>query len=136
MNTAKFLVYATGAFFVIYGIAFTFFPVEMATLVTGSSPSTPSGVIDLRATYGGMSIAVGIIVLVLGSNAELVALGLLVVAVVLSAMASTRILGIMLDGEPNPVMYIYLAAEVLGSGAALYLRSAYLKSIKRYNGST
>lgn len=122
MNMAKLLIYATGLFFVLYGTAFTFFPIEMASLVTDGSPSTPSGLIDIRATYGGMSIAMGATILVLGSRAELVSLGLLVVAVVLLAMAGARILGMMLDGTPNTVMYIYLAAELVVAVWALYLR--------------
>ncbi|MEM6597848.1 MAG: DUF4345 domain-containing protein [Cyanobacteria bacterium P01_C01_bin.69] len=122
MNTAKFLVYATGLFFVFYGVAFTFLPVEMSSLVTGGSPSTPSGIIDLRATYGGMSIAMGATILILGFNPELVSLGLLVVAVILLAMAGARTLGIILDGTPNLLMYSYLAAELLFAGFALYTR--------------
>ena len=84
---ARLLIYATGLFFVLYGAAFSVLPVEMASLVTGGSRSTPSGLIDLRATYGGMSIAVGITLLILGSRSELVSLGLLTTAVVLLAMA-------------------------------------------------
>ncbi len=122
MNTSKFLVCATGFFFVIYGIAFTFFPVDMSVFVTGGTPSTPSGIIDLRATYGGMSIAMGITILMLGVNSELVSLGLLVSAIVLLAMAGARTLGIILDGKPNPLMYIYLAAELSFASFALYLR--------------
>lgn len=122
MNMAKLLIHATGLFFALYGTAFTFFPIEMASLVTDGSPSTPSGLIDLRATYGGMSIAMGATILVLGSRAELVSLGLLVVAVVLLAMAGARILGMMLDGTPNTVMYIYLAAELVFAVCALHLR--------------
>ena len=87
MNMAKLLIHATGLFFALYGTAFTFFSIEMASLVTDGSPSTPSGLSDLRATYGGMSIAMGATILVLGSRSELVSLGLLVVAVVLLAMA-------------------------------------------------
>ena len=135
MNAAKFWVYATGAFFVIYGAAFALFPVEMSVLVTDGSPTTPSGIIDLRATYGGMSIAVGITVLMLGADAELVALGLLVVAIVLAAMAGARTLGIVLDGTPNPVMYLYLVAEVMGSGFALYLRRDLRKDERDSGGS-
>ena len=122
MNTSNFLVCATGFFFVLYGVAFTFFPVEMSSLVTGASPSTSSGIIDLRATYGGMSIAMGVTILMLGVDSDLVSLGLLVTAVVLLAMAGARTLGIILDGTPNPIMYIYLAAELSFAGLALYMR--------------
>ena len=51
------------------------------------------------------------------------ALPIWAIAIVLLAMAATRILGIILDGSPNLVMYIYLAAELLFASLALYLRS-------------
>ena len=121
MKAAKFLVYAAGLFFVLYGVAFALFPVTLSVWVTGGSPSTSSGVIDLRATYGGMSVAVGAILLILGFHGEWISLGLWAIAIVLLAMAATRILGIILDGSPNLVMYIYLAAELLFASLALYL---------------
>ena len=124
MTMAKLLVYATGLFFILYGAAFTLLPVHMASLITGAVPGTPSGLIDLRATYGGMSIAIGATLFLLGSRSELISLGLLATAVVLLAMAGTRLLGIMIDGTPNGVMYLYLAAELVFGGLALYLRGS------------
>jgi len=119
---AKLLVYATGGIFILYGAAFAFLPVEMALLVTGESPGTPSGLIDFRATYGGITFAMGVALLKLGSRPELLSLGLVITAVVLLAMAGGRILGMILDGTPNLIMYIYLATELVFPGLALYLR--------------
>ncbi len=119
---AKALVWITGLFFVVYGIAFTLLPVEMAKLVVGGSPDTASGIIDMRATYGGMSIAVGVVILMLGLRPGMLSTGLLIIAVVLLGLATGRIVGIVMDGNPNTVMYAYLVAELVGGGLALLLR--------------
>ena len=100
------------------------FPVELSQWVTDSHPQSSSGVIDLRATYGGLSIAVGIILCRLGSNPVWLSLGLQSVALVLLAMAAGRVLGMVLDGSPNPLMYLHLAGEVLFAVLALALRGS------------
>ena len=70
------VIWITGLFFVLYGLAFTIAPFEMAAWVTGDAPGTPSAAIDMRATYGGMSIAVGLTILLLGLRAATVSLAL------------------------------------------------------------
>ena len=119
---AKILVWAVGLFFIVYGALFALIPAEVAILVTDAAPATSSALIDMRATYGGMSIAVGVTILLLASRSELVGIALLVVGVILLGMAAGRVLGMIIDGAPNAVMYIYLVAEVLFGVAALALR--------------
>jgi len=124
---ARWLVTATGIFFIFYGAAFALYPIEMATLVTGDSPRTASGIIDLRATYGGMSIAVGAIILIVAANSARLALALLIIAIVLLAMAAGRVLGMLTDGSANAIMYVYLVMELVVSAIALSIRKS-LKS--------
>lgn len=112
MKASKWLVYATGIFFLGYGILFTLFPIEASSFVTGGSPQVPSGITDMRATYGGMSIAASIIMFILGSRNESLSFGLSVVAITLYAMAFTRLLGMMIDGDPNVLMYLYFVGEI------------------------
>ncbi len=118
---SKLLVYATGLFFLLYGAAFTLLPEQLSLLVTDASPGSSSAMIDVRATYGGMSVAVGIILFVLGSKAELISVGLLSTALILLAMATGRLLGMLIDGSPNTIMYIYLIAELAFGCLAVYL---------------
>jgi hypothetical protein len=117
---AKLLVWATGIFFVLYGTVFLIAPSEMAIFVTGNSPQTASGIIDLRATYGGLSISMGVVLLILASSTENLRLALLCTAIVLLTMAGGRVLGMFLDGSPNLIMYVYLVAELVVSSAALW----------------
>jgi len=119
MKIEKLLVQLTAVFFLIYGVMFTFYPGIFSNIVTGGIPSTSSGFIDMRATYGGLSFAVGVLILLLSRNNGTLKLGLLSVAVVLLSMAAARTLGIIADGNPNKLMYIYLAAEVVPSLLAI-----------------
>ena len=121
----KLLVYAVGLFFLAYGVAFTLLPLEMAQFVTGAAPATASGVIDMRATYGGMSVAVGILLIVLGGRAEWGSRGLLASAIVLRGMAGGRVIGMVLDGSPNMLMYLYLAGELMFAALALILSRSF-----------
>ena len=67
-------------------------------------------------------IAYGVVFAILGSDDRTVPTALFSIALILGAMAITRLLGIIVDGEPNVVMYAYLAAEVLGASLALIAR--------------
>ena len=108
--------------YVAYGIAFALVPVKMALLITGGSPETASGLIDMRATYGGVTFAVGAIILLLGRHAATRAQALLVAAVVLAAMAIARAIGIVLDGDASGLMYLSLGAEIFGAVIAEWMR--------------
>ena len=55
------LVVLGAAFFIVYGVAFIFAPTAMASFITGAAPAHPSSMIDFRATYGGMTLGVGLI---------------------------------------------------------------------------
>jgi len=118
----RFVVLATGLFFLFYGIAFALAPLTMTALVTDDSPDTASAIIDLRATYGGLSCAVGVALLVLSARPAMLPMGLLLTATVLLAMAAGRLLGMLLDGNPNGLMVVYLVAELVFGALALILR--------------
>ena len=121
---SKLLVYLTALFFLLYGVIFAVFPVEMANLITGSSPNSTSATIDFRATYGGAQFAIGLaLILVLKINQD-VTLALIIVAITLLSMAFGRLIGILLDGQPNTLMYVYLVAELVFGLLALYLRKS------------
>jgi len=121
MKLEKILVILTAAFFLVYGVLFALFPGALSDMVTGGVPATASGLIDMRATYGGMSIAVGLLMFLLAMAPQTLEVGLLAVVLVLMGMATTRTLGILLDGSANSLMYVYLSAEVVPAIVALLL---------------
>jgi hypothetical protein len=66
----------------------------------------------MRATYGGMSVAVGLLLFVLSSKRGSIENGLLGVIILMLCMARGRIYGIAVDGSLNILMYTYLAIEI------------------------
>ncbi|PCM44035.1 DUF4345 domain-containing protein [Marinobacter sp. ANT_B65] len=121
---SKLLVYLTALFFLLYGAFFIVAPIEMANLVTGSSPSSASATIDFRATYGGAQLAIGVALIFVMTLRKDIALALVIVATTLLSMAFGRLMGILVDGQPNILMYVYLAAEVVFGALALNFRKS------------
>ena len=73
----------------------------------------------MRATYGGMTVAVGLALAWLGRSESTKTLGLYSIALVMLCMASSRLVGLIFDGDANAIMYVYLAAEVAVLALAL-----------------
>ncbi|WP_045481301.1 DUF4345 domain-containing protein [Vibrio owensii] len=121
---SKLLVYLTALFFLLYGAIFAVFPVDMANLITGSSPNSTSATIDFRATYGGAQFAIGLVLILVLKIKQDVTLALIIVAITLLSMAFGRLIGILSDGQPNTLMYVYLVAELVFGLLALYLRKS------------
>lgn len=122
---ARYCVLVTAWGFLLYGLLFVVFPQEALQLLVQGKVSTRSEVVDLRATYGGMTMGVGLILFVLANNVSTLKIGLLAVFILMLCMALGRIIGIVIDGEPNQLMYIYLALELSACALSwLLLRAA------------
>jgi hypothetical protein len=119
MKLGRMLVFLGGGFFILYGILFAAAPVELARLVTDGGTTSPSGLIDMRATYGGMSIAFGMLLVVLARKASTLRLSVAGLLIVMICMATTRTIGIVVDGSPNVMMYVYLTLELVVSAICL-----------------
>jgi hypothetical protein len=128
MNISKLVVNITAAIFTLYGLGFVFAPSQLSLLVTGAAPTTAAALTDMRATYGGMSIATGIVLFVLASKPQSIRLGLAAVLIVMLGMASGRGVGLIIDGSGNPIMYTYLALELGAAAAAGFLLNRNQKS--------
>ncbi|WP_425665761.1 DUF4345 domain-containing protein [Vibrio tubiashii] len=121
---SKLLVYLTALFFLFYGAIFVVFPIEMANLITDSSPNSTSAAIDFRATYGGAQFAIGLALILVLKIKQDITLALIIVAITLLSMAFGRLIGILVDGQPNTLMYVYLIAELAFGLLALYLKTS------------
>lgn len=120
MSSGSIFVKLNAVFFVVYGLAFVVAPEALGLAITGSAPESPSGMIDLRATYGGMTIALGVMLGWLGRSKATQRLGLHAVALVMLCMASGRVVGLVVDGNANNMMYAFLAAEIMVLSFALW----------------
>ena len=101
------------ALFIVFGICFIVAPVFFAEALTGSEPWTTSAVIDMRATYGGMGLGIGLLFWFLARQRETVIAGLAGSFLVLGATATARVVGFFADGSPNAFMLVLFGAEVL-----------------------
>lgn len=95
-----------------FGLLFLTAPELFATLITQTAPATTDGMIDLRATYGGMAIGISVLLGILAKQQQF-KLGLLGCAVIISGIAGGRIIGMLVDGDAGPLMWAFLAVELL-----------------------
>lgn len=113
MTLSQWIIRLNAIFFVIYGLAFLFMPETILYWVTHSSHNTASAIMDTRATYGGMSLAIGLLLHYFSIKPVYEKLGLIFVILIMGNMALGRSLGMLLDGEPNPVMWLFLVGEII-----------------------
>jgi hypothetical protein len=113
MTLAQWIIRLNALFFSLYGLLFFFVPETLLFWVTGSAANTTSAMIDTRATYGGMSLAIGLLLFYFSMKLVYEKLGLVFVILIMGNMAFGRSLGILLDGNPNPVMWLFLVGELV-----------------------
>ena len=125
LKFAKALILINGILFIGFGLGFILAPVFFSTLFTGGHFTTPSAIIDVRATYGGLALGLGIWLVI--CTKQNVRLGLVGSFAILASLIIGRVTGIALDGSANIFMQIFLAAEVLFLLATWYA----LRAIKQ-----
>ena len=109
----RFLIRITAWVFALYGLGFVVAPAQLSQWVSATAPTTAIALTDMRATYGGMSLAVGMVLYVLASSPQTVRLGLQAVMIFMLAMAGGRIVGLVSDASASAIMFIYLALEII-----------------------
>lgn len=134
MKFAMYLVWINCILFVAFGLGFTFAPVFFASIVTDSEPASPSAIIDMRATYGGMALGLAFLFWLCTKNKQVVYIGVRGVLGVMVFLSLSRLLGIVVDGSANTFMYLLLGAEaVMAILAAVAIR---LESNGSFNQGT
>ncbi len=104
--------------YAIFGFIFLFNPSEMAAMV-GITFLSNGARNDFRAMYGGLEIGVGAFLLICAMRREFVRVGLFASACVLVAMATSRTVGLMLDGV-SLVQTLIATSEWVGGIAATW----------------
>jgi len=112
LKLAKFILWLNSGLFLLFGLGFLFLPAYLSALLTDAVPGTISGLIDMRAVYGGMSLGVAIIFALL-AKAQHFRLGAQSILAVMLAFAISRMIGIAIDGMPNLIILIILGTELL-----------------------
>ncbi|GAL17804.1 DUF4345 family protein [Vibrio maritimus] len=121
MFQAKLMVWITTLVFFGYGLLFSLSPNMLFERVTDSALFSYSAAIDIRATYGGMMMAIGIILALLVLRAETLKLSVIAATLLAGLMAVTRLMGIVVESQPNDTMQIYLATEVFFTVWGLFI---------------
>ena len=115
------LLLLNAATFAVFGTMFLIQPEETAALVELAA-SGPMGVTELRAFSGGAELGLALFLLIATVRPALRDAGLLLVAVLYTAVASCRVFGILEDGSGTQGVWIILAIEVaLATSAAVAL---------------
>lgn len=114
-HVAVVFVRLTGLVFLGFGVACVIAPAQMLEAATGAIMQHPVGLIDLRATYGGMSLGVAVILFGLAGSKATLRAGLWGVMAIMVGMAGGRVVGIVVSPESNWVMSIYLTLEVVAA---------------------
>lgn len=109
------------AIFALYGVGFILFPEALAGMVTGEIPVTATGLTDMRATYGGMSLGVGIVLFILTLKKETLRLGVLGVVILMLGMGGGRSVGLVIDGVASQTMVTYLMLELAMAALAFWV---------------
>lgn len=107
------LLWTASVLFVIFGIGFIIAPGFISMLITGGMPSTPSAIIDMRATYGGMALGIGLFFGFCARQSDKIHIGLIAALSSLSGIASARLIGILVDGSPTIFIWLLLVSELL-----------------------
>ncbi|MED5431144.1 MAG: DUF4345 family protein [Pseudomonadota bacterium] len=107
------LVRVVAVVFLAYGTVFLFWPETFLLRQLGEVPIMPSAMIDVRATYGGLSLGLAGLLFKLAAQPTTVRAGVWAVILALGGMAVGRCYGLIVDGSANGFMYLYLALEIL-----------------------
>ncbi len=113
MAFARFVLFASALVFAGTGAAFLLVPHTMAALI-GIDLGGAVGATDVRAVYGGLEIAIGVVLAAAARHAHRVVAGLMVQIVLFTGLIAGRIVGLGVDGVPEPPGLLLFGLEVVG----------------------
>jgi len=104
------------------GIGFLFLvaPVRWAAVV-GIALPTPTARTDLRATYGGFDLALGVFLALCAVRTEWAVPGLIAQALALAGFGGGRLIGMLAERSASRLMLLFLGIEVAGALVSLFV---------------
>lgn len=112
MRFARVLLLLSALVFVVVGIGFLIVPARWAAITEISLPTAMART-DLRATYGGLDLAVGVFLWICARRDEWIRPGLVGLALAAAGFGGGRLVGIVAEGSAAPLMLIFLAIEAV-----------------------
>jgi hypothetical protein len=113
-RSARPLLIANLAVFVAYGIAAVLFPANLAQLAEVQLPSS-SALADLRALYGGLSLAIAALFLQALRDPRWVAPAVFMAIAASLGPASVRLYSCAVSGVPNELVLGFIVTEIGGA---------------------
>ena len=123
------LLWVLAAAFLAVGIGFVAAPGTFAEMAAGESPDRASAVTDMRAVSGGVAVALGVFFGLCATRPSWVAPGLVLGAIVLACLATSRLIGFVVDGGVTGTQVSLATSEALVM--ALCLLALRWRSVER-----
>jgi hypothetical protein len=105
--------------FAVVGAGFLIVPVQWAAIVDISVPTAMART-DLRATYGGFDLGIGVFLGVCALRSRWIRPGLAALGLAAAGYAGGRLLGILAEGTATPLMLAFAALEI-GTAVAAWV---------------
>ncbi len=118
-----------GVIFLPYGV-YCFFAPGFLAEAAGVAGTTPTGLTEIRAMYGGLQSGFGLLLLAAARDPRLSLAGLAAIAFVLPGLASARLLGVVFEGGLSGYTIGALILEISSSAISLTLLRARLSSTR------
>lgn len=112
MKLAKIYLLIVGVGVFVFGVLYLFTP-DVFTDGTGFGTLKPEAVTDVRATYGGFQLGVGLYLIWAARDRTRYRSAILLVGLLFSFIAGSRAYGLIVDGEPTAPMLGGLSLEVV-----------------------
>jgi hypothetical protein len=119
MLFSRILLAVTGLVFFVHGLVCFIHPATIG-IESGLAMPTPSSVIEVRAEYGGLPIALGLFFLAAALQKIEVRTGLIVMLTALTGYATARIIALAITGQPDPYNLAAIAYELPTALLALW----------------
>ena len=119
MRFARAYLYFVGVMGLFFGFWYLIAPAGM-TDPTGFGPLGPNALTDVRASYGGFQIGLGLFTLWTALDPARVRMGIALQALTIGAIASCRLVGFAIDGSPNGFLISAIVSEITLTALALF----------------
>jgi len=120
MTLARALIFVSAVIFVVVGAGFLLIPKQFGDVLEISLPTAMART-DVRATYGGLELGLGIFLILCVVRSEWIRPGLWALALTVGGFAFGRVVGFVAEGTLNNFMLFFLALELAVALLALFL---------------
>src|SRR5262245_2750404 len=111
----------SGLGWLLYGIYCFLVPGSLAE-AAGVVAQSPTATTELRAMYGGLQAAIGVLALFGAARGDLRRTALLTIGFITAGLGTTRLLGVILDGGISAYTVMGLIFEFGSAGLVVWLR--------------